>query len=131
VFNTNPPVNTNTWINTLDKTPPTSHVTALPGTELCTNFTVQWSGTDIGSGIANYTIYVSDNGGAFTAWQTNTTSTSAVYNGQVGHTYGLYSIARDLVGNAEPGKSSAETTTRVNKGTICGPIGPPTPRGGR
>jgi hypothetical protein len=127
IFDLNPPVNTNTWVNTLDNTPPTSQVTALPGTELCTNFNVQWSGTDIGSGIANYTIYVSDNGGAFTAWQTNTTATSAVYNGQVGHSYGFYSIAQDLVGNIEPGKSAAEATTQVKKGTICGPIGPPTP----
>ena len=89
------------------------------GFQPCTRFTI----TDI----ANYTIYVSDNGGAFTAWQTSTTSTSAVYNGQVGHSYGFYSIARDLVGTVEPGKTSAEATTRVNKGTICGPVGPPTP----
>ncbi len=124
-------MNTNIWTNTLDNTPPVSQVTALPSTELCSNFTVQWSGTDVGSGIGNYTIYVSDNGGSFTAWQTNTTSTSAVYNGQVGHSYGFYSIAQDLVGNIEPGKTSAEATTQVNKGTICGPIGPPTPLGGR
>ena len=124
-------MSTNTWINTLDNTPPTSQVSALPGNELCTNFTVQWSGTDLGSGIASYTIYVSDNGGAFTAWQANTTSTSAVYNGQVGHSYGFYSIAQDLVGNIEPGKSSAEATTHVVKDTVCGPIGPPTVQGGR
>ena len=131
VFDLNPPENTNTWINTLDNTPPTSQVSPLPGTELCANFKVQWSGNDIGAGIQDFTIYASDNGGAFTAWQTNTTSTSAVFNGQVGHTYGFYSIARDLVGNVEPGKTSAEATTRVNKGTICGPIGPPTVLGGR
>ena len=129
-FNGGTPQNTPTWSNTLDNTPPTSHVTALPGTELCTNFTVQWSGNDIGAGIGSYTIYVSDDGGSFTAWQTNTTSTSAVYNGQVGHSYGFYSIAQDLVGNIEPGKSTAEATTQVNKGTICGPIGPPTQLGG-
>ena len=130
-FNGGTPLNTPTWTNTLDNTAPTSQVSALPGTELCTNFTVQWSGNDIGSGIQDFTIYASDNGGAFTAWQTNTTSTSAVFDGQVGHSYGFYSIARDLVGNVESGKTSAETTTRVNKGTICGPIGPPTPLGGR
>lgn len=128
IFDLNPPENTNTWINTLDNTPPTSRVSALPGTELCTDFNMQWSGNDIGAGIQDFTIYVSDNGGAFTAWQTNTTSTSAVFNGQVGHSYGFYSIARDLVGNVEPGKTSAEATTQVNKGTICGPIGPPTVR---
>lgn len=131
VFDVQPPMNTATWVNTLDNTPPTSQVTAFSGSQLCPNFTVQWSGADIGSGIANYTIYVSDNGGAFTAWQTNTTSTSAVYNGQVGHSYGFYSIAQDLVGNIEPGKSSAEATTYVVKDTGCGPIGPPTALGGQ
>lgn len=131
VFDTQPPMSTSTWMNTVDNTAPASQVSTLPGTELCVNFNVQWSGNDIGAGIQDYTIYASDNGGAFTAWQTNTTSTSAVFNGQVGHTYGFYSIARDLVGNVEPGKTSAEATTRVNKGTICGPIGPPTPLGGR
>ena len=130
-FDTNPPVNTNLWINTLDNTRPTSQVSALLGIQLCPNFNLQWSGNDIGAGIQDYTIYVSDNGGAFTAWQTNTTSTSAVFNGEVGHNYDFYSIARDLVGNIEPGKSSAEATTQVNKGTICGPVGPPTALGGR
>jgi uncharacterized repeat protein (TIGR01451 family) len=131
VFNTNPPVNTNTWVNTLDNTPPVSQVSALSGTELCSNFNVQWSGNDIGSGIANFTIYASDNGAPFAAWLTNTTSTSAVFNGQVGHSYGFYSIAQDLVGNIEPGKSAAEASTRVLKNTGCGPIGPPTVLGGR
>jgi hypothetical protein len=131
IFDENPPMNTPTWLNTLDNTPPTSQVSALPGTELCSNFTVQWSGNDVGAGIANYAIYVSDNGGSFTAWQTNTTSTSAVFNGQVGHSYGFYSIATDLVRNVESGKSSAEATTQVNKGTICEPIGPPTVQRGR
>ncbi len=130
-FDVNQPMNTQPWTNTLDNTPPVSRVAALPGTELCSNFNVQWSGNDVGSGVGNYTIYVSDDGGSFTAWQTNTTSTSAVYNGQVGHSYGFYSIAQDLVGNVEAGKSSAEATTQVNKGTICGPVGPPTPLGGR
>ena len=37
----------------------------LPGTQLCPSFTVQWSGNDIGAGIQDYTIYVSDNGGDF------------------------------------------------------------------
>ncbi len=130
VFNTNNPVNTNVWTNTLDNTPPTSQVSALPGTQLCPNFTVQWSGNDIGSGIQDYTIYVSDNGGAFAPWLTNTSSTSGVFTGEVGHSYGFYSIARDLVGNIEPGKNAAEASTKVNKGTMCGPWGPPTVLGG-
>ena len=74
---------------------------------------MQWAGTDVGSGVANYTIYVSDNGGPFTAFQTSTSATSAIFAGQLGHTYGFYSIATDQVGNVEGPKSLAETSTLV------------------
>jgi hypothetical protein len=84
---------------------------------------VQWSGADIGSGVQDYTIYVSDNGGAFTPWLINTSSTSAQFTGEVYHSYGFYSIARDYVGNVEAGKQSADTSTSVSK-SLCGPIPP-------
>jgi hypothetical protein len=131
VFDANPPQNTNIWLNTIDNTPPTSQVLPLPPGELCPSFTVQWTGSDIGSGIGSYTIYASDDGAPFAAWLTNTASTSGTFNGQVGHTYGFYSIATDLVGNIEPSKSQAETSTYVVKSTGCGPVGPPTVLGGR
>ncbi len=70
---------------------------------------------NVGAGIASFTIYVSDNGGPFTAWLTQTTAISGVFNGQVGHTYGFYSVAQDLVGNNEPGKTLAEATTQVTQ----------------
>ena len=113
VFDTNPPISTPTWSNTIDNTPPTSHVAALAATQTNPNFAVLWSGSDVGSGIQDYTVYVSDTGGHFTAWLTNTTATSAVYSGQPNHAYGFYSIARDLVGNVEGTKSAVETTTKV------------------
>jgi hypothetical protein len=55
---------------TVDATPPSSSVESLPQYSPG-SFTVDWSGRDSnGIGIANYTIYVSDNGGAFTPWLT-------------------------------------------------------------
>jgi hypothetical protein len=119
VFDVNPPMSTATWVNTLDNTAPTSHVVALPSIENSFNFPVQWTGTDVGAGIQDFTVNVSDNGGPFTAFQVNTTATSATFSGQDGHTYGFYSIARDLVGNVESGKTSAEATTRVISGPVC------------
>jgi hypothetical protein len=113
VFDLNPPINTPTWSNTIDATPPTSKVALMPSAETSYRFLVQWSGSDIGSGIQDYTIYVSDNGGPFTAWLTNATTTQGNYSGVGGHSYGFYSIARDLVGNIEGGKNIAEATTRV------------------
>jgi hypothetical protein len=122
VFDANAPINTPTWLNTLDVTPPVSSVTALPATEPTSTstatFTANWSGTDVGSGIASYNIYVSDNGGAFTLWQSAVTTTSASYTGTLGHTYGFYSIVTDYVGNVQAAKTSADTSTTVT---------PPTP----
>jgi hypothetical protein len=92
---------------------PVSLVSALPGTASSPNFLVQWSGTDTGSGISRYTIYVSDNGGAYTAWLIHTVTTQAWFSGLLGHTYSFFSIARDKDGNQESMKSGAEATTQV------------------
>ena len=114
-------MNTNIWANTLDNSPPTSKVSPLPGTESCADFQVGWSGNDVGSGVQNFTVYVSDNGANFVPWLTKTTMASSVFQGQVGHTYSFYSIATDLVANVEPGKSRAEASTQVTANNSCGP----------
>jgi hypothetical protein len=113
VFDMNPAISTPTWMNTIDNTPPTSKVTALPAIENAKAFTVQWSGTDVGAGVKDFTVFVSDDGGPFTTFQMNTTATSATFTGQSNHTYGFYTIARDLVGNVEGAKTVAESTTQV------------------
>lgn len=120
VFDVNAHINTPTWFNALDNSPPTSSVRSLPTTESCSNFQVSWSGSDVGSGVQDFTIFVSDNGGPFTSWLANTTETSASYSAQAGHSYGFYSIARDLTGNIETSKTTAEATTEVGASTICG-----------
>jgi len=97
----------------IDTTKPVSHVTALAATATSPNFSVQWSGTDATSGLANYTIYVSDNGGPFAPWLSNVTSAQAYYTGSLLHTYGFYSIAADNAGNVENPKTAAEVTTHV------------------
>jgi uncharacterized repeat protein (TIGR01451 family) len=117
VFDVNTPVNTPTWSNTLDNTLPISHVLSLPSSESSANFNVSWTGSDIGSGINDFTIYVSDNGGPYAIWLQNTAASSAAFTGQSGHTYAFYSIARDLVGNLEVSKSVSEATTLVDADT--------------
>src|SRR5205823_184030 len=53
-----------TW--TVDTTAPTSMIAALPASENTASFTVAWSGSDgTGSGIATYSVFVSDNSGTF------------------------------------------------------------------
>ena len=113
VFDTNAPIDTPVWPNTLDNSTPTSSVQSLPAS-VPPSFTVSWAGTDTGSGINRYTVYVSDNGGIFTPFIQDTTLTNTVFTGQAGHTYGFYSIATDAAGNREGPKITAEATTTVN-----------------
>lgn len=119
VFDANAPIATPTWVNTIDRTAPASHVLALPASESATSFPVSWTGFDTGSGIATYTVSVSDNGGPFTIWQNATTATSGIYQGATGHRYDFYSIAVDLVGNREANKTTADASTTVGAVAAC------------
>jgi hypothetical protein len=60
-------------------------------------------------------VYVSDNGGPFTAFLTATTQTSATFHGVNGHKYAFFSVATDNVGNiqATPKAAQATTTLRI------------------
>ncbi len=114
VFDTNAPINTAVVVNTIDVTTPSSSVAPLPATS-GTTFTVSWSGSDgAGPGIAGYNVYVSDDGGPYTIWQSATTTTSAAFTGNPGHTYTFYSVATDPLGLVQPAPAAAQATTTVN-----------------
>jgi hypothetical protein len=112
VFDANAPMDTPIWSNTIDITAPTSRVNSLNATSP-PSFPLQWTGSDLGSGIGSFDIYASDNGSPFVRWVAQTSATSATYAGILGHTYSFYSIARDLVGNIETSKTFGEATTRI------------------
>jgi len=116
-FDTQPPLATPEIFNTIDAgTSLTSSVTALPAFENSTQFGVSWSGSDAsnGSAVSTYTIYVSDNGGPYTAWLSDTPLTSAPFVGRDGHTYGFYSVATDNAGNVQPAPGTSQATTAVD-----------------
>src|SRR5207253_598173 len=76
------------------------------------SFTLNWPGADgSGSGIASYSVYVSDNGGAYTALLSGTTNTTSIFTGQNGHSYAFYSVATDRIANVQPTPSAAPATT--------------------
>jgi hypothetical protein len=77
---------------------------------------VSWKGTPGpgASSIAAYTIFVSDDGGPFAAFLTNTSQTSATFTGQVGHIYGFYSVATDNLGFVQPPPATAQAVIAVN-----------------
>jgi hypothetical protein len=113
------PMDTPEVFNTLDNTKPASHVLPLAANQTSISFNVSWSGSDEGSGVRDYTIYVSDNLGPFTAWLTQTTDTQATFTGASGHTYAFYSIARDNVGNQEDLPTSPDATTQISAAAGC------------
>lgn len=110
----NAPILTPTTRNTLDIGTPTSSVSALPS-QSDLSLTVNWSGNDEfgGSGIASYSVFVSDNNGPFIALVTGSTATSAVYTGTDAHTYRFYSVATDNVGHVEPIPPTFDAQTLV------------------
>ncbi len=130
VFDVNTPIETNVLTNTIDAGTTTSSVNPLPTTVLTAEFPVTWSGSDgagelVGSGIASYDIFVSDNGGPYQSWLTQTASTSATFTGQLNHQYGFYSVARDNVGLVEVVPNVADTMTTFNTNhapTVTNPL---------
>ncbi len=119
VFDTNAPIATPTWLNVIDNDAPKTHVLPLAASQSSSTFAVQWTGSDVGSGISGFTIFVSDDGGPFAKWLDGTTATSGSYPGQTGHSYGFFSIGTDLVGNTEPLKTVSESTTQVRPTSGC------------
>ncbi|NJN12549.1 MAG: hypothetical protein HC815_33155 [Richelia sp. RM1_1_1] len=113
IFDTNDPIDTPAIFNTIDIGEPSSNVETLPAT-VGQNFNVSWTGSDDGSGIVSYDVYVSVDGGKFELWLDDTSETSAVYTGEVGKTYSFYSVAKDGVGYTEEVAVTADTTAKVN-----------------
>ena len=100
---TNPAPNKAPWLNTIDAIAPVSEVNPAI-THLDTNsYRLTWYGEDDegGSGIASYSIYVSDNSNTYKLLISNTSDTSAIFTGEYGHNYMFYSIACDGTGNIE------------------------------
>ncbi len=113
VFDANAPIVTPEWFNTIDNSKPTSKVLPLAATQIAKDFQVQWTGSDEGSGIKDYSIFVSEDGGPFTSWINASPATSATFSGQRGKTYAFYSIARDNTGNLEDAHPTPDASTTI------------------
>ena len=111
VFDVNAPIDTPVWLNTIDNSRPASAVKQLAATQPYVVFYVDWAGTDTGSGVRDYTVFFSEDGGPYEAWLSETESTSGIFAGKPGKTYTFYTEARDRAGNVEAAKTSPEATT--------------------
>lgn len=115
VFDVNPPIETREVLSTIDASDPSSAVSSLAETQTSTEVDVTWSGQDGdgGSGVRDYTIYVSTDGGPYEVWLGNTSETSATFTGEPGHSYKFYSRATDNVGHQEAAPVDADAATAV------------------
>ena len=123
LFDNAPPQDTGTLTQTIDGTAPTTTLTATPLMPGSSNYQVSWNAQDDpnGSGVASVTVYVSEDGGDYQIWLDQTTETSAVYQGQPGHTYNFLALATDNAGNMEqppPGITTPSSGSQVNVGAL-------------
>ena len=123
VFDANEPISTPTWVNTLDATAPLGRVASATQKSASNDVDVAWAASDSGSGARSYTVFVADNGGPFTPWQVGVASTSAVFSGAQGHSYGFYVVATDGAGNIEAPKTAAEASVVVAAAGAAGASG--------
>jgi hypothetical protein len=79
------------------------------------SFQVSWTGSDLGSGLVDYDLWISNDGGPMMLWLQNTPATSASYVGQPGHTYGFAVVGRDRAGNQGPNPILPQASTRVGE----------------
>jgi hypothetical protein len=113
IFDDNAPIVTNEWSNTVDGEAPMSQVQALNNVQPGSQFVVHWSGSDAGSAVRDYSVFVSYNNGPWQAWLSNTTATSATYHAAAAGNYAFYTIARDDAGNVEAPPASPDAMTQV------------------
>ena len=123
VFDEEQPITTNEVFNTVDALPPTTMMTLLPERTNRVSFTVRWSGEDDegGSGLRDYTVWVSVDGQPYQVWLNNTAQTQAVFDAQPGsHVYAFYVTASDHAGNLTPAPTQPQAVIRATLGDADG-----------
>jgi len=100
---------------TLDSGDPTTTMKPLPAVSINPNFVVSWSGRDDpnGSGVANYSVFVSTDNGPYSAWLTASPLYSSMFHGATGHSYRFYTVATDNVGHIQTLPIGPQATTTV------------------
>jgi hypothetical protein len=126
-FDTNAPHATPTLTNTVDNTPPGSHVLPLAANSDLPSVPVSWTADGGPSDLRDYTVYVSEDSTPYRVWRLNTAATAdtlAPPRDHQFHHYSFYSVARDMHGNIEPAPAGpdAATQSRTAVGDVAGTL---------
>ncbi len=114
IFDSNDAITTNTWKNTIDTGLPNSSITSDYFDTEKIEVTLSINGNDALSGINDYIVFASHNGGAYKAIGRTTTS-SLVYKFPSNGEYKFFSIATDRAYNMEGYKTKSETSITVEQ----------------
>ena len=114
----NPAPKEGPYLNTIDADPPASYVIPFPSATGNPGTVVEWTGSDPGSGIATYQVYMADSveeqpGNEFALWETTPDAFAVLDSVELDHIYSFYSIAIDHVGNREPKSPTVEAQIRI------------------
>ncbi|MBI5567613.1 MAG: hypothetical protein HY870_22130 [Chloroflexi bacterium] len=120
-FDDNAPIDTNVYVNMLDKDAPSCVVNPLPAASP-TSFSVAWTSSDVGSGVAYHDVYSSTNGGSWTLWQSAVTTTQAAFVGSKDSTYDFKCAATDNVGLRQAVPDQAQATTQATLSALYLPL---------
>lgn len=115
VFDYNPPIMTNTFVNTLDFQAPTTTMEPLPTEVAGGELTVRWTASDpVGeSGVQSTNLFMSMDGGAFESVG-STFADSMVVDLEPMHEYRFYALSKDFVGNAETVRPELSTVNVIS-----------------
>jgi hypothetical protein len=100
-----------------DTLPPEAAISPL-GSVVAPAFVVSWTGQDLGSGMKDYDVYVSVDGGPLELWLDNTTQMRASYSGTSGSRYGFAVAGRDRAGNQAPAPTVPQVEVKVGSATF-------------
>lgn len=123
VFDEEQSITTNEVFNTIDALPPTTTMQPLPERTNRIAFPLRWSGEDDagGSGLRDYTVWVSVDGQPYQVWLGNTQQTQAVFDAQTGsRTYAFYVTATDHAGNLTPAPAQPQAVIHATPGDANG-----------
>ena len=118
-FEVFPPLVTPEVVNIIDSTRPACALDSLPSQIATTDIPISWKGTDVVGEIDSYSVFVSENGGAFLPVIEGVRETSGVFKARVGNAYGFLCVAKDTAGNIEVQQPVAEATTTVIAAPSC------------
>lgn len=110
VFDSNEPILTNTWQNTIDAVKPVGHISAKIYED--TLIVLEYNAYDAGSGVDYYNVYVSTDNGPW-ANVPGGNATKVMLQGEAGKSYRFYVEAQDKAGNRDTKNAVGEAVVKL------------------